>query len=149
MIRRPPRSTLFPYTTLFRSLLDSVSGVEAPNPTTLIIKLSRPKPAQLAILTTPSLSPLDTKVVMAQGGVAGPDAKDNDKAEAYLNTHSAGTGAFILESYVPKQEIAMVKNPNYWRGTASPPPRLPPNNLQPAAQAPMRAKTDHHNSVDS
>src|SRR5260370_9369083 len=29
MIRRPPRSTLFPYTTLFRSLrLDQVGGVE-------------------------------------------------------------------------------------------------------------------------
>src|SRR2546430_8712418 len=27
MIRRPPRSTLFPYTTLFRSLLDGVMGV--------------------------------------------------------------------------------------------------------------------------
>src|SRR5258708_11071444 len=26
MIRRPPRSTLFPYTTLFRSLSDRVSG---------------------------------------------------------------------------------------------------------------------------
>src|SRR5260221_8761885 len=26
MIRRPPRSTLFPYTTLFRSLLESVYG---------------------------------------------------------------------------------------------------------------------------
>src|SRR5256885_11552978 len=26
MIRRPPRSTLFPYTTLFRSLLDDVWG---------------------------------------------------------------------------------------------------------------------------
>src|SRR5256885_11976154 len=26
MIRRPPRSTLFPYTTLFRSLLESVTG---------------------------------------------------------------------------------------------------------------------------
>src|SRR2546426_5551228 len=26
MIRRPPRSTLFPYTTLFRSCLDSKSG---------------------------------------------------------------------------------------------------------------------------
>src|SRR3712207_7685720 len=26
MIRRPPRSTLFPYTTLFRSQLDSVLG---------------------------------------------------------------------------------------------------------------------------
>src|SRR2546426_8442033 len=26
MIRRPPRSTLFPYTTLFRSIFDSVPG---------------------------------------------------------------------------------------------------------------------------
>src|SRR3989442_5594357 len=33
MIRRPPRSTLFPYTTLFRSRLDGVSGVDhAPGP---------------------------------------------------------------------------------------------------------------------
>src|SRR2546430_12049264 len=142
MIRRPPRSTLFPYTTLFRSLLDSVSGVEAPNPTTLIIKLSRPKPAQLAILTTPSLSPLDTKVVMAQGGVAGPDAKDKDKAEAYLNTHSAGTGAFILESYVPKQEIAMVKNPNYWRGPSSLDPVVVRDIIQPRAPALMVQKGD-------
>src|SRR5256886_10177022 len=31
MIRRPPRSTLFPYTTLFRSLFcDIVGGVEGP-----------------------------------------------------------------------------------------------------------------------
>src|SRR5437016_14576196 len=28
MIRRPPRSTLFPYTTLFRSFAQSVVGVE-------------------------------------------------------------------------------------------------------------------------
>src|SRR3712207_7824471 len=28
MIRRPPRSTLFPYTTLFRSVGQSVKGVE-------------------------------------------------------------------------------------------------------------------------
>src|SRR2546429_9090330 len=27
MIRRPPRSTLFPYTTLFRSLLEQLAGV--------------------------------------------------------------------------------------------------------------------------
>src|SRR3712207_8068926 len=26
MIRRPPRSTLFPYTTLFRSILDAIGG---------------------------------------------------------------------------------------------------------------------------
>src|SRR5260370_8538523 len=31
MIRRPPRSTLFPYTTLFRSLFSTLYGVEAGN----------------------------------------------------------------------------------------------------------------------
>src|SRR2546430_12550569 len=30
MIRRPPRSTLFPYTTLFRSLLESTQVIHAP-----------------------------------------------------------------------------------------------------------------------
>src|SRR2546429_6759306 len=32
MIRRPPRSTLFPYTTLFRSLFATLPGVSAPPP---------------------------------------------------------------------------------------------------------------------
>src|SRR3989454_1481283 len=31
MIRRPPRSTLFPYTTLFRSLLDVLGGDHSPD----------------------------------------------------------------------------------------------------------------------
>src|SRR3712207_8989786 len=31
MIRRPPRSTLFPYTTLFRSTLPVADGTEAPD----------------------------------------------------------------------------------------------------------------------
>src|SRR5256885_11998510 len=33
MIRRPPRSTLFPYTTLFRSWWDSTVSVPPPPPT--------------------------------------------------------------------------------------------------------------------
>src|SRR5256885_9834069 len=39
MIRRPPRSTLFPYTTLFRSLLRRSAGVESRRPDS---RLSRP-----------------------------------------------------------------------------------------------------------
>src|SRR5262249_57856681 len=97
-------------------LLDGVQSVDAPNPTTFVMELSRPVPALLAILTTPSLSPVDTKVVIANGGDAGPDAKDKDKAGAYLNSHSARAGAVWLESYVPQQEIALVKNPNNWQG---------------------------------
>src|SRR5258708_23820963 len=39
MIRRPPRSTLFPYTTLFRSrrLLEDVSGYVAPGKLTALM----------------------------------------------------------------------------------------------------------------
>src|SRR2546422_9155013 len=36
MIRRPPRSTLFPYTTLFRSKLDRVASVVVAWPETLV-----------------------------------------------------------------------------------------------------------------
>src|SRR3989442_12800306 len=35
MIRRPPRSTLFPYTTLFRSLLRTLCAPRAPRPTSV------------------------------------------------------------------------------------------------------------------
>src|SRR3712207_8559857 len=40
MIRRPPRSTLFPYTTLFRSLLHLVSRV-APDAPVLLVNTLR------------------------------------------------------------------------------------------------------------
>src|SRR2546422_10601353 len=40
MIRRPPRSTLFPYTTLFRSLFQ---GVAAPDDLELVPAILRPR----------------------------------------------------------------------------------------------------------
>src|SRR3712207_9466133 len=36
MIRRPPRSTLFPYTTLFRSVVQGADGGERPKPEVLV-----------------------------------------------------------------------------------------------------------------
>src|SRR2546425_3677973 len=48
MIRRPPRSTLFPYTTLFRSQIDDVTGlstlvvIDAKRRTTAASKGQRP-----------------------------------------------------------------------------------------------------------
>src|SRR3990172_6925230 len=56
MTRRPPRSTLFPYTTLFRSLMSSVS------PCSSIVMASRDSPGSSAETTrteeqTPELQP--------------------------------------------------------------------------------------------
>src|SRR3989454_11474021 len=50
MIRRPPRSTLFPYTTLFRSV-NALPGVHSDAPSFLNVSaevaMSRPSPNQL------------------------------------------------------------------------------------------------------
>src|SRR2546422_9928149 len=74
MIRRPPRSTLFPYTTLFRSLAldDRAAVVSVLNPTGGLVGGDRLAidvvvgPAAHACLTTPSA----TKVYRTAGATA-------------------------------------------------------------------------------
>jgi peptide/nickel transport system substrate-binding protein len=100
-------------------LLNGVQDVLAPDPYTVVILLDAPHPAILPILSSPVLGVLDSKVVMQNGGDASPDAKEKDKAEAYLNEHSAGSGPYIMESQTRDQEIVLVKNPTYWRGAPS------------------------------
>src|SRR5256885_10413546 len=46
MIRRPPRSTLFPYTTLFRS----TSSAKLPKSAVTLVVVLRPKPGQESLL---------------------------------------------------------------------------------------------------
>src|SRR2546430_9584396 len=63
MIRRPPRSTLFPYTTLFRSYL----GIDRPEANILVFPDGRtnvPTPKQKA---TSDKTPLETVVDLAIG----------------------------------------------------------------------------------
>src|SRR5258705_4927013 len=58
MIRRPPRSTLFPYTTLFRSL----EGIEAPIGLLVDVGPAEPgdqDPDGLRPMQTPAARPLD------------------------------------------------------------------------------------------
>ena len=96
--------------------LNSVEEVLAPDPYTVVLKLRAPNPALLPILASSSLAALDSKLVTLRGGDASVSAKDKDKAESFLNGQSAGTGAYVLERYVPDQEVVLVRNPNHWRG---------------------------------
>ncbi len=97
-------------------LLEPVAEVQAPDPQTVVLVLHEPYPGILPILSSPSLGVIDSKLVTENGGVAGPEAVDTDKAEAFLNAQSAGTGAYILSGYVPDQEVVLVANPDHWRG---------------------------------
>src|SRR2546430_10501005 len=62
MIRRPPRSTLFPYTTLFRSDISGRSIIRAPNLPDVKVTFSNQTP----MTSVEALQALDT-VLAAQG----------------------------------------------------------------------------------
>jgi peptide/nickel transport system substrate-binding protein len=99
-------------------LLSAVEEILTPSRHTIVLRLRAPAPAILPILSSPSLGILDSTLMMGRGGDAGPEASRRDEAEQYLNGRSAGTGAFTLASYVPDQEVVLVKNPYHWRGGA-------------------------------
>jgi peptide/nickel transport system substrate-binding protein len=55
---------------------------------------------------------------MEKGGTSGPDADQTDKAEEWLNQNSAGTGPFVLKSWVPETEVVVDRFDGYWKGPA-------------------------------
>jgi peptide/nickel transport system substrate-binding protein len=99
--------------------LDNVDAVTTPDPYTVVLRLRDPQPSIIPILSNGALGVVDSKAAIAQGADAGPDAKDRDHAEGYLNAHSLGSGPFILESHTPNQEVVLVRNSRHWRGAPS------------------------------
>ena len=106
-------------------MLAGVDEVQTPAPQTVVLRLAASNPAIIPILSSPSLGVLDSKTVLANGG---------DDAEKYLNAHSAGTGAFVLDTYVPNQQAVLVKNAGHWRGPAALDRIVIRNILEPASQ---------------
>src|SRR5260370_15153471 len=82
MIRRPPRSTLFPYTTLFRSIGMSVRGEQFWLDKTRAAQL-RPR-ARPRYTLTPSIVLKDGQPFMALG-TAGGDNQEQTILQAFLN----------------------------------------------------------------
>src|SRR2546425_11198099 len=84
MIRRPPRSTLFPYTTLFRSLPiyrgDAVIQIDARPSDSIAVALRLKAP----IFTSESLLALTSIETSEGGGESGPGALDADALKTYL-----------------------------------------------------------------
>jgi peptide/nickel transport system substrate-binding protein len=93
-----------------------IAGITAtaPNAHTVVLTSATPNPAIPRIVTTPELSILNAKVVQAHGGTDAPDASKADKAQSWLNYHSAGSGPYVLKSAVANTEYTLVANPAYW-----------------------------------
>jgi peptide/nickel transport system substrate-binding protein len=89
-------------------LLDGVT-VTKKNSTTVVLTTATATPALPSILANPALGILNSKVVKAHGGTT----TEKDAAEKYLNTHSAGSGPYILSSLNLASQVVLTANKNY------------------------------------
>lgn len=95
-------------------ICDTIKSMEAPDDQTVVFHLNQADSAILSKLTYSSLAVLDSAVVKENGGTDAEDASATDTAQAYLDTASAGSGMYVMTSYIPDQEVVLEKNPNYW-----------------------------------
>jgi peptide/nickel transport system substrate-binding protein len=83
---------------------------------TIDVILKKPNEPILTILAAPGFFILDRKLAEQHGGDGSPEAKEKDKASAWLNANSAGSGAYKLVRWERDSQIQFVRNDNYWRG---------------------------------
>jgi peptide/nickel transport system substrate-binding protein len=95
------------------SLMNGIT-VSAPNAKTVVLTTEKPAPQVLAIVTSPALGILNSKVVKANGGSDAADANTTDKALDYLKSASAGSGPYVLKSFNLTTEVVLEKNKRYW-----------------------------------
>ncbi len=95
-------------------IADTIESMEAPDDKTIVFHLTQPDSAILSKLTYSSLAILDSAVVKENGGTDAEDASTTDTAQAYLDSTSAGSGMYVMTSYIPDEEVVLEKNPNYW-----------------------------------
>ncbi len=95
----------------------NLQRVTAVDPLTVEIQLKVPAPSNLIDLTGTVFSIYSKKMVEAQGGTSAPDAKEKDKATAWLNANSAGTGAYRMVSWERNAQVVLARNPHYHGGS--------------------------------
>jgi len=96
------------------SVATTIASVEASDDHTVVLTLNGPDPSILAKLVFGAFSVVNANEVRAQGGTDAEDAATSDTAETWLNSHSAGTGPYMLDHWDPQVETVLVRNPNYW-----------------------------------
>lgn len=92
-------------------LADNIDSVVAVDDDTVEFTLINARPSFLSELTSYVFSITNANLVQENGGTSDPET---DTAEDFLNSVSAGSGPYILESWEPQVETVMIRNENYW-----------------------------------
>ena len=95
--------------------IGNVSSTVVVDPYTVDVMLKTPAEPILDILAAPNFGIMDRKTVMEHGGTT----DENDKATEWLNTHTAGTGAYVVTGWARNSQIQLARNPNSWRGPSA------------------------------
>jgi peptide/nickel transport system substrate-binding protein len=98
-------------------MTDNIASVTTDGNYTLIIKLTNPDAAFLTKLTYGLFAAIDKDVAMANGATGDANAATTDTARDWFNYHSAGSGPYMIDSFIPTTGFTMVRNP-YYSGTA-------------------------------
>ena len=96
--------------------LSNVARFDKVDDRTIDVILKNPDEPILTILAAPSFVGCEKKVLEEHGSDASTDAKLKDKALAWLNQNSVGTGPYRLVRWEQNSQIQLVANPHYWRG---------------------------------
>lgn len=96
--------------------ISHVDRTEIVDAKTVDVILKDPSQPLLTIIAAPGFVIYDRKLVEQNGGDASKEAKTKDKATTWLNSNSAGAGAYRLVGWERNAQIQFVRNDNYWRG---------------------------------
>lgn len=125
-------------------LMDGVTA-EAVDDDTVMLTSEQSNPQLLRILPNPTLGIVNADLVRENGGTDSEEAVTEDTAEEFLNSQSAGTGPYILESFNTTTETVMTANPDYW-GDPAPYSRVVLRNVEAATQA-LNVQSDQSDIV--
>ncbi|WP_312469393.1 ABC transporter substrate-binding protein [Neobacillus sp.] len=100
------------------ALTEGVAKVEAKDEKTVVVTLTAKDASFLSKITSNAFAVVDSKVVKEKGGSDAADASTSDKATAYLDGASAGSGPYVLKKWTANTEMVLEKNPNY-KGTVN------------------------------
>jgi len=94
-------------------LLNGIT-VSAQGTNKVVLSTKAPNAAIPEIVTNPALGVLEASVVEAHGGTDAANAATTDKAENWLNTHSAGSGPYEMSEWNLNGPVKLTANPHYW-----------------------------------